>query len=222
MGSSFVIKMKKYFLFTALVTMVLPSYTQQQVIHPDYSSLENFRTVNREISLAGTGNKLIAHINSKEGMGTAWIKGIQLENGIIELDIKGKNVMQQSFVGIAFHRVNDSTYDAIYFRPFNFNSTDSIRKNHAVQYISLPTFDWPYLRQNSPDKYENKLTSSIDPNNWFHAKIVIKPEKIEAFINNDKVPSLIVKPLHDYKNGEIGFWVGNFSDGDFSNLIITK
>ncbi len=54
--------------------------------------------------------------------GIAWINDIRFSDGIIEFDVKGKNVLQQSFVGFAFHGSNDSTYDAVYFRPFNFKS----------------------------------------------------------------------------------------------------
>jgi len=41
-------------------------------------------------------------------------------------------------VGIAFHGSDNKTLDAIYFRPFNFQSTDPVRKIHAVQYVSHP------------------------------------------------------------------------------------
>ena len=57
-------------------------------------------------------------------------------------DIRGKDVMQQSFVGVAFHGVNNETLDAVYFRPFNFRSDDPVRKVHAVQYISHPNYPW--------------------------------------------------------------------------------
>jgi hypothetical protein len=44
--------------------------------------------------------------------------------------------------------------------------------------------------------------------------------KIQVFVNNDSKSSLVVKPLNNYTTGKIGFWVGNNSDDDFSNLII--
>src|SRR6185295_10939304 len=74
--------------------------------------------------------------SEKEGDGVAWLEGVNFANGIIELDIKGKDVLQQSFVGVAFHGVDEKTLDAVYFRPFNFRTTDSVRHIHAVQYVS--------------------------------------------------------------------------------------
>src|ERR1017187_621430 len=51
-----------------------------------------------------------------------------------------------SGLGIAFHGEDTSTYDAVYFRPFNFNTTDPVRKIHAVQYVSMPDNPWFRLR----------------------------------------------------------------------------
>lgn len=195
---------------------------QNQNIKPDFSDTNTFKTVNRHISLVNEAGKAFVHLDAKPNAGVAWISNINFTAGIIEFDVKGKNVMQQSFVGIAFHGLNDSTYDAIYFRPFNFQSADTTRKNHSVQYISLPQHDWPVLREKYPGKYENALTMAIEPEQWFHAKIMVSSERIEVFVNNDGRPSLIVTPLSNNAPGKIGFWVGNNSDGDFSNLTITK
>ena len=164
--------------------------------------------------------KNAVHLDAKPGDGVAWINNITFEKGIIEFDVKGKNVLQQSFVGIAFHGLNDSTFDAIYFRPFNFQSRDVSRKNHSVQYVSLPQFDWSALREKYPGKYENSLLKALNPEGWFHAKVVVDATNIAVYVNDDKDPSLVVKPISNRTTGKIGFWVGNNSDGDFSNLTI--
>src|SRR5258707_625793 len=76
----------------------------------------------------------------------AYLPGIEFANGSIEFDVKGKDVLQQSFVGVAFHGVDGTTYDAIYLRPFNFRAQDPARRSHSVQYISHPTYTWEKLR----------------------------------------------------------------------------
>jgi hypothetical protein len=53
------------------------------------------------------------------------------------MGIRGKDVREQSFVGVAFH-VQGTTYHAVYFRPFNFRVDDPVRRSHTVQYISSP------------------------------------------------------------------------------------
>jgi len=194
---------------------------QQKIINADLSDKSRLQTVNRNATLSkDTQGKTIINLDAKPGSGVVWIKELDFTTGIIEFDVKGKDVLQQSFVGIAFHGVNDSTYEGVYFRPFNFQAADPARKKHAVQYISLPKYDWSYLRETYPDKYEHALLSVVDPNSWFHVKIIVENNIINAFINSETQPCLSVQPLTHISSGKIGFWVGNNSDGDFSNLVI--
>lgn len=209
-------------LLCCVVVLNAGSFAQQKLIKPDLADQNNFQTINRNISLSkDEQGKAVVHLDAKEGDGVALIKNINFTTGIIEFEVKGKDVMQQSFVGIAFHR-GDSSYEAIYFRPFNFQSTDTARKNHSVQYVMPPKFDWSYLRQTYPGVYEHALTSRVEPEHWFHAKIIVGNDDIKVFVNNDTQPSLTVKPLVAPAAGKIGFWVGNNSDGDFSNLVIRE
>jgi len=164
--------------------------------------------------------KTVVHLNAGNGPGVVWINDLNFSTGSIELDIRGKDVFQKSFVGIAFHGVNDSTYESIYFRPFNFIAADTVRKKHAVQYRSLPKFDWPFLRETYPNKYEHPLLTPVDPSGWFQIKIIVDKDKVEAFVNADLKACLSVERLTNQASGEIGFWVGNGSDGDFTNLIV--
>jgi hypothetical protein len=162
----------------------------------------------------------IVHLNEGEGPGIAWITGQEFMYGTIELDIRGKDLLQKSFVGFAFHGLNDTTYEAIYFRPFNFQSTDPVRKTHAVQYIAYPLYDWPKLRTEYPNKYEQTVSPVPDPNDWFHARIVVEPKKISVYVNGNSDPSLVVEPLVPLAGKQIGYWVGNNSAGDWKNLKI--
>ena len=208
-------------MIVACITLLsMDCVAQQQTLKPDLSKTTNFSVINRQITVLNEQGKNAVHLDAKPGDGVAWINNITFEKGIIEFDVKGKNVLQQSFVGIAFHGLNDSTFDAIYFRPFNFQSPDVSRKNHSVQYVSLPQFDWSALREKYPGKYEHSLLKALNPEGWFHAKVVVDATNIAVYVNDDKEPSLVVKPISNHTTGKIGFWVGNNSDGDFSNLTI--
>jgi hypothetical protein len=151
----------------------------------------------------------------------AWLKGVNFSNGEIELDLKGKDALQNSFLGVAFHGLNDTTYDAIYFRPFNFQATDSVCHIHAVQYISRPDYPWERLRKEQNAKYEKAISPAPDPNAWFHARIVVNNGRVKVYVNNASSPSLEVDKLNTQKNGKIGVWLnGNFAS--FANLKITN
>ena len=180
------------------------------------------RVFNRNLSvLLDAQNKNAIHLDEKEGVGVAWLNDIRFVNGTIEFDIKGRNVVQKSFVGLAFHGLNDSTMDAVYFRPFNFQSQDTERQNHSVQYVSLPANDWQNLRTEFPGKYEHSLNQSPQPEDWFHVRLVIESPTISVYVNNNSKPDLVVEQLNTRKEGMIGFWVGNNSNGNFANLKIT-
>jgi hypothetical protein len=171
----------------------------------------------------------IENIKDKKGIrfseeqesGLLLLKDYEFSNGTIEFDVKGKNILQQSFVGIAFHSQNEKTYDAVYFRPFNFRNPDTTKQFRAVQYVSVPDYDWPKLREQFPSKYENSVKPVLDPEDWFHVKVIINDKDVKVFANNYKQPSLVVQKLTNTKTGKIGLWVGNGSGGDFANLIIT-
>jgi hypothetical protein len=150
--------------------------------------------------------------------GVAYLEGVEFADGAIEVDIRGKDVLQQSFVGVAFHGLDEKTYDAIYFRPFNFKNEDPARRLRAVQYISHPTSTWQKLRTEHPGKYEQPVNPVPDPNGWFRARIVVASPKVSVFVNDAKEPSLVVNQLSDRKKGLVGLWVA--SGGDFANLKI--
>lgn len=158
--------------------------------------------------------------NAKEYDGLAIYQNLEFENGIIELDIKGKNVMQRSFVGIAFHIQDEESFNAIYFRPFNFTIPE--RAGHSVQYISHPEFTWRKLRSDFPEQFENPVRPVPDPDDWFHAKVVVNWPKVKVFIENNSKPSLEVSMKSTFKKGKVGFWAGNGSDGWYKNLRIQK
>ena len=180
---------------------------------------DSLRVVNRSVMV----NKQlgIVHLNEAEHAGIAWITGKAFKAGVIEFDIKGEDKFQASFVGIAYHGVNDTTYESLYFRPFNFLAADPDRKAHGVQYIALPQYDWPKLRADFPNRYEQPMLSAVDPNQWFHVKITVSADLVNVYINGHKKPVLTVKPLVKTGGAMLGYWVGNGSAGDWKNMKIT-
>jgi hypothetical protein len=200
--------------------IVCSMLVQAQQIKPNFQDLNKWNIINRTAVAVNEDGKNAIRINEVPNDGQMVLKGIEFSNGTIEVDIKGKNVLQQSFVGIAFHGVDDKTYDAIYFRPFNFMNADTVRRWRAVQYISVPDYPWEKLREKFPGKYENKVNPVPDPDGWFHVKIVVDGKKITTYVNDAQTPSLVVEKLTSTTTGMIALWVGNNSGGAFANLVI--
>ncbi|WP_183577379.1 hypothetical protein HDF18_11385 [Mucilaginibacter sp. X5P1] len=210
--------------FYALLLSVLMTgtgYAQHRTVNynlAQWLSEKKLDIVNREATAGPTGGALLS---AADGDGVAWLDKVDFSNGIIEVDLKGKNVEQQSFLGIAFHGVDGKTLDAIYFRPFNFRSTDLQKHIHMVEYVSHPKYTWQVLREKFPGQYEKGLSNPPNPDGWFHVRIEVNYPEIKVFVGDDQKPCLTVKQLNDRKSGKIGLWVGNGSDGAFANLKIS-
>jgi hypothetical protein len=153
--------------------------------------------------------------------GITWLKDVSFSTGTIEVDLRGKDVLQQSFIGIVFHGVDTSEFDIVYFRPFNFRSQDPVRKIHAVQYATHPDFPWHKLREEKNGIYEKGIDPPPSPTEWFHARIVVGDTQIKVYVNNASVPSLTVEKLNTRTSGLIGL-SNDGLDGDFANLSISK
>lgn len=178
------------------------------------------KPVNREATKLQEHDNAV-HVNEKSGAGVVWIEGTDFAEGTLEVDVRGRDVFQQSFVGIAFHGKNDNTYEVLYLRPFNFRSDDPVRHKHAVQYAAFPEYDWPRLRQEFPDEFENPVDPSVAPADWVHLRAVVRGATVQFYVGPVKSPTLSVRKLGQQDRGLIGLWTGNNSDGDFADLRIT-
>jgi hypothetical protein len=177
------------------------------------------RAVNRDVAKLPEGDGV--HVTEKEGNGVIWIAGSDFGEGTIEADIRGRDVLQRSFLGVAFHGKDDNTYEAVYLRPFNFRIDDPARRQHAVQYIAVPDYDWPRLRKEFPEEFENPVDSSVAPTDWVPLRIVVKAKTIQIYVGRATSPALEVRKLGQQDRGMVGLWTGNNSDGDFANLRLS-
>lgn len=128
---------------------------------------------NRTASLVEKGDRKSVRLDARPENGVAWLVGSDFSSGVLELDLRGSNAPGKSFVGIAFHGADHATYDAVYFRPFNFQNPDAIRRGHSIQYISQPGFPWEKLRAEFPGKFEQSITPAPGPDAWLHVRIIV-------------------------------------------------
>jgi hypothetical protein len=179
------------------------------------------KITNRQMQPLTDGARQGVRLDAREGEGLAWWPDAVFGDCTIEVDLRGKDVQQQSFLGVAFHGVDDKTFDNVYFRPFNFRATDPARQSHSVQYESHPGFTWDKLRAERPDQFERAIQPPPDPNAWFHVRIVVAYPAVRVFVNESTAPAMDLKQLSDRRTGWVGVWVGNNSDGQFANLTVT-
>jgi hypothetical protein len=149
-------------------------------------------------------------------------------DGTIEVNVLSKFIPNapdwaRGFIGVAF-RINEdnSKFECIYIRPSNGRVNDQIRRNHSTQYFSYPDHKFSDFRKTDPEKYESYADMGM--NEWIKIKIIVKGEFAQLFINDAKQLCLIVNDLKygAEQSGAVGLWVGNWTEGYFSDLKISR
>jgi len=152
---------------------------------------------------------------------------VEFQDGTIEVDLAGEpgpNAGEgaRGFVGLAFRiAADESRFECIYLRPTNGRAEDQVRRNHSVQYISIPGFPWPLLRKEFPEKYESYV--DLVAGEWTKVKIEVKGNKARLFVHDSPQPTLIVNDLKQgLSKGAIALWVGPGTIAYFYDLRITR
>jgi hypothetical protein len=176
------------------------------------------RTVNRQAAASDGGTAV--RVAGSPGIGLIWIGGTDFADGTLEADVCGRDVDSQSFVGMAFHRKDDQTFEAVYVRPFNFRARSAERRQHAVQYIAEPDYDYSRLRAKFPAEFEHAVDPSIAPTAWIPLRVVVHDGRVRVFVGQGSPFALDVRELRTAARGQVGLYVDNGSDGVFANVHI--
>ncbi len=172
------------------------------------------------------GRKAVRLTTTSENGIFASIKGTQLQDGMIEADLAMKvttppGVRMPGFIGIAFRaRPDASHYELFYLRPGNSRSEDQAMRNHSVQYVSIPDFDWYKLRREWPWIYESY--ADLQPETWTKVKIEVHGRSAKLYVHGSENPSLVVNGLkgEDLRGG-IALWGYPGEESYFANLRVT-
>jgi len=213
--------MRKPLAYLVIVLLCLSSlsFGQQKLNLATALQGQQIKAKNRTLSLYENHSGAV-EMNAAEGDGLALIKEIAFETGTIKVELLGENSPGRSFIGIAFNVQDEETFEAVYFRPFNFVATQAIRKAHMVQYISHPEHTWFKLREERTGEFENEIPAPPDPTGWFTATIEVSEKHVKVFVDDKSEPVLKVERLTAGNSDKIGLWVGNGSSGRFMNLEV--
>ena len=215
--------MKKFLLLIAAISAIAFNSSQNKYYKlADLAEAKKLKAVNRTMVIQNDSLGKYVKVSEAKGEGIVWLPTKNFKNGTIQITMRGQDVLQRSFIGLVFHGKSDSIYDAVYCRPFNFFAKDSVRRIHAIQYISHPEFTWKKLRENRNAEFEKEILSPPNPNDWFTLKLIIKDNKVNAFVNNNEKPSLSISKLTKSKSGKIGVFVGDGSGGDFRDITVNE
>ena len=175
------------------------------------------------------GSKVIKVTATGNNDPTAILKGLEFRNGTIEIELSGAPAIgsdstNRGFVGVAFRiqpRRDTLVYEAMYIRPTNGRSTDQLRRNHSVQYVSEPKYTWFRLRKEFPGVYESY--ADMAPGEWVKVKIVVKGKQAKLYLHGAAQPCLIVNDLKlGESSGSIALFTNPGVDSYYRNLKVTK
>jgi hypothetical protein len=157
------------------------------------------------------------------------LRGVDFADGTIEADVAAKvtlatpagSPVPTAFIGIAFRSRSDANhYELFYLRPGNSGSSDQLQRNHSVQYMSMPDFDWYKLRKAWPSAYE--AYADLEPEAWTRMRIEVAGRQAKLYLNSAPKPVLVVDGLKgEDLTGGIGLWAGGGQESYFSNMRIT-
>ncbi|HEX4230168.1 MAG TPA: family 16 glycoside hydrolase [Bryobacteraceae bacterium] len=178
-------------------------------------------------SVEYNGRKAVRLTKDTEKDGFALLRGTDFRDGTIEADIALKittppGVRMPGFTGIAFRaRPDASRYELFYLRPGNARSDDQAMRNHSVQYVSEPDFDWYRLRRQWPWVYEAYADLKLET--WTKLRIEVKGRSAKLFLNGSENPSLVVDGLKgEDLQGGVALWGYQGEEAYFSNVRITN
>jgi sugar lactone lactonase YvrE len=155
--------------------------------------------------------EIVEHLGRKALLGTAILKDVQFENGVIEVDIAGNGFIR-SYPGVVFRRQSEVDFERFYIRPHRGNGLF----DDALQYV--PTINgvagWQLY---SGDGF---TAAGVIPNEeWVHIKIEVKGTQGRVYLGDAEEPALVIHELkHGVSSGTIGVMGMKNQQAYFSNF----
>lgn len=216
-----------------LAILLLPAAWAATGVTIPLDSIDGLKLVNVQAeAVTYQGRKAIRVVETpagreKEASTLVLLPGTEMEDGVIEIEVAGKPAPgappdSRGFIGVVFRVAPDtSKYEGLYIRPTNGRAEDQLRRNRSTQYFSYPEFPWHRLRKEAPGQYESY--ADLVPGEWTRMRIEVAGEKARLYVNGAEQPSLVVNDLKLGKGkGAVGLWVGQGTEGYFTNLRVSR
>ncbi len=110
-----------------------------------------------------------------------------LKTGRFEVDIAGTppagtSESARGSVGIAFRLQGPARFECFYLRVTNARADDQARRNHTLQYISVPDFPFERTRAETQALYESYADPEVGV--WTRLRIVVKGVQAKLYVKS--------------------------------------
>jgi len=197
--------MKNLNLILIFIVISHACLAQQSTEHINFLS-DNWKTLG---SAAVKEHDSEISTSISDGVGIAYLEGLEFENGIIECDLYSPT--ERAFLGLVFRIGALDNFECIYFQPHTSGKWD------AIQYDPI------FNSSASWQLYNGKAyqgTAEIPTQEWFHVKIKVQDDNAKVYLNNDQNHALSVKLKHRITSGSVGVY--SYHPAIFKNLKVTK
>ena len=169
--------------FLTLISIHTSAYSQVNVV--DFES-EKWTFINAQ---------KVDHLGRKALMGSAYLKDVEFQNGVIELDMAVER--RTSYPGVLFRMQSVREHERFYIRPHRAGLYAD-----AIQYVASFNGVDSWQLYNGPGK---TAALEIPYQTWFHVRLEVKGAQARIYINNSDQPALFITELqHGASKGMIG------------------
>jgi sugar lactone lactonase YvrE len=155
--------------------------------------------------------RVVDHLGRQALVGTAYLKGVEFEDGVIECDVAVKSGAR-SYPGILFRLQSPQDYERVYLRPHRSPLYDD-----AVQYLASFNGVDSWQLYNGPG---NTSSAVIPADRWFHVRLEVLGDQARVFLDGAPQPVLFVRNLRRGKSrGGLGLTTSADETAFFSNFI---
>jgi len=157
------------------------------------------------------GAEIVQFMGRKCLIGSAFLKDVEFENGIIEVDIAVTGQKARTYPGVLFRVQSPGNYERVYIRPHRASLYPD-----AIQYV--PAFNgidgWQLY---NGENYT--AAADIPDNKWVHFKLEVSGSQARLFIHHKEQPALVMNFLkHGVSRGTIGLNTPRNRTAYFSNF----
>lgn len=160
-----------------------------------------------------SGGKVVEFLGRKAFMGTATLKDVVFENGVIEFDVAASTDRARSYPGVVFRSGPDRRWERFYIRPHR-----SALYGDVLQYVAAfnGVDSWQFY--SGPGA---TATAVIPVNRWLHVRLEVAGVQARVFLGDSAQPALVIPRLkHGLSKGAIGVMGPADGTAYFSNFTV--
>jgi len=192
---------KKSFRFTLIFVLIFTFVALAQTDCIDFESDQWDRT----------GAEIVQFMDRKCLIGRAFLKDVEFENGVIEVDIAVIGQKARTYPGVLFRVQSPGNYERFYIRPHRASLYPD-----AIQYV--PAFNgidgWQLY---NGENYT--CAANIPDNKWVHLKLEVSGSQARLFMDDMDQPVFVMNYLkHGASKGTIGLDSPRNRTAYFSNF----